>query len=177
MTDFAALSTLIGAGLTPSLTFLYQRLERLLDRGGDPEADPQIPSELTGTLALPLQPDTAELAARTQELEQLRDALSVYHRGNAPIDSTDAPLLRTLGRLRSNLEEIYGQRLTFTGEQRPPSGPFVRQRTEHVAGRQIGMDAEEITGAASVEQEVDTVEQGGTNIGMRAGRIGGSPPT
>jgi hypothetical protein len=177
VTDFAALSTLIGAGLTPTLTFLYQRLERLLDHGDAPEPAPEVPAELSGTLALPLRADATQLAARRPALEQLHDALNSYYRGAAPIDPTDAALLRMLGRLRGNLEEVYCQRLTFAGEQRPPSGPFVRQRADHVAGQQVGMDADEITGAVSVDQEVGTVEQGSTNIGMRARRIGGPPPS
>ncbi|MFI9719234.1 hypothetical protein ACIHFE_06185 [Streptomyces sp. NPDC052396] len=159
------------------MTFLYQRLERLLDRGGVPEPDPEIPAELMGALTLPLQADAGQLAARRQELERLRGELSVYHRGSAPIGLTDTPLLNALGRLRGILEEIYGQRLTFVGEERQESGPFVHQRTERVAGQQTGMDADEVTGAASVLQEIGTVEQGGINIGMRARRIGSSPPS
>ncbi|MFE6691331.1 hypothetical protein ACFVFQ_33285 [Streptomyces sp. NPDC057743] len=177
MTDFSALSAVIGAGLTPTMTFLYQRLERLLDRGAASEPDPEIPAELTGTLTLPLQVDVGQLAARRQELEQLRSELSVYHRGSARIDLTDAPLLQALGRLRGNLEEIYGQRLTFVGEERQESGPFVRQHTDRVAGQQTGMHADEITGEASVIQEIGTVEQGGVNIGMRARRIGDPRPS
>ncbi|WP_438488372.1 hypothetical protein [Streptomyces sp. S186] len=177
MTDFSALSAVIGAGLTPTMTFLYQRLERLLDRGDAPESDPEIPAELTGTLSFPLQVNSDQLAARRQELERLRGELSVYHRGSAPIDLTDAPLMQALGRLRCILEEIYGQRLTFVGEERQESGPFVHQRAEHVAGQQTGMDADEITGAASVLQEIGTVEQGGVSIGMRARRIGGPRPS
>ncbi|MGA4881035.1 hypothetical protein [Streptomyces lydicamycinicus] len=175
MTDFASLSTLIGAGVTPTLAFLYQRLERLLDRNGAPESDLAIPAELTGTLALPLQADSDRLAERRQDLEMLRDGLNVYYRGDASVAPTDESLLRTLGRLRGMLEEIYGQRLTFAGEQRPTSGPFVRLRTDRVKGLQVGMDADEIVGAASVDHEVGTVEEGGTNIGMRARRIGGPP--
>ncbi|MBP0458983.1 hypothetical protein JFN87_15945 [Streptomyces bomunensis] len=166
---------MIGAGLTPTLAFLYQRLERLLDRGDTPEADPQPPTALAGTLVLPLQADASRLAERTQDLEELRDALHVYYRGDAPVAPSDDSLLRTLGRLRGVLEEIYGQHLTFQGEQRPASGTVVRQRTRRVTGRQIGMDAGEILGDALVDQDVDTVERSGTNIGMRARRIGPPP--
>ncbi|MEV0254696.1 hypothetical protein AB0H82_10595 [Streptomyces sp. NPDC050732] len=176
MPDFASLSAVIGAGLTPTLAFLYQRLEQLLDRGGAPEPDPAVPAELTGTLALPLQADAARLAQHERDLASLRDGLNVYYRGDAPVAATDDALLRTLGRARSLLEDIYSQRLTFAGEQRPASGPFVRQDTERVQGEQIGMDADEIEGNASVEQKTHTVERGSTNIGMRARRIGGLPP-
>ncbi|MFE1797679.1 hypothetical protein ACFW9L_16100 [Streptomyces sp. NPDC059517] len=175
MTDFAALSAVIGAGLTPTLAFLYQRLERLLNHGDTPEPAPQAPAELTGTLVLPLQADASLLAAHRRDLEGLRDALHVYYRGDAPVAPTDDSLLRSLGRLRGLLEDIYGQHLTFQGEQRPVSGSVVRQRTERVTGEQIGMDAEEITGDAHVDQDVGTVERGGSNIGMRARRIGPPP--
>ncbi|MFF1810777.1 hypothetical protein ACFVXW_16880 [Streptomyces sp. NPDC058251] len=172
MPDATALSALIGAGLPATYTFLYQRLAHLLDRRGTPEPEPQVPPTLQGEVQLPLVADAQQLARRQPELMQLRDALNPYQRGAVPIDSTDEPLLRTLGRLRGFLEEVYGQRLTFTGEQRPASGPYVRQKTDTVRGELTGMEAEDITGTAEVLQDTNTVEAGGKVIGMQADRIG-----
>lgn len=176
MLDVSAVSAVIGAGLPATFTFLYQRLERLLDRGATPDPDPSLSPTLAGTLALPLQADHQQLAAHQDELLHLRDALSLYQRGVAPLDTTDEPLLRTLGRLRGTLEDIYGQHLTFTGEERPRSGPYVRQELGTVRGDVTGMHADdEITGDAQVSQKADTVESEGRVVGMRATRIGGRP--
>ncbi|MFB7738474.1 hypothetical protein ACFC08_29635 [Streptomyces sp. NPDC056112] len=172
MPDAAALSALIGAGLPATYTFLYQRLANVLDRRGTPEPEPDLPPTLQGNLQMPLVADAQQLARRQTELMQLRDALNPYQRGAVPIDSTDEPLLRTLGRLRSLLEEVYGQRLTFTGEQRPASGPYVRQKTDTVRGELTGMEAEIITGEAEVVQDTNTVEAGGKVTGMQADQIG-----
>jgi hypothetical protein len=173
MPDVTALSALIGAGLPATFTFLYQRLEHLLDRRGVPDPQPEIPPTLHGALQLPLTADSQQLVLRQADLQQLRDALSPYIRGTAPVDATDEPLLRTLGRLREALEGVYGQHLTFTGEQRPASGPFVRQNIDTVRGDVTGMEAEDsTTGPTEVIQDVKTVEADGRVVGMRANRIG-----
>jgi hypothetical protein len=172
--DVLALSAVVGAALPASFTFLYQRLHHLLDaRGGSPETAPEVPPALVGTLQLPLQVQLEDIEERRGELEGLRDALSVYARGAAPVDVGDAALLRMLGRLRGTLEELYGQRLTFTGEQRPASGsPFVRQKQETVVGEVYGMEAQESITGGTVVQETTTVEKDGKLVGMKARRIG-----
>ncbi|MDN3250578.1 MULTISPECIES: hypothetical protein [unclassified Streptomyces] len=163
---------LITASLPAALTFVFQRVERLLSsRGAEPEADIAVPDALTGTLQLPLQPDQALLDQRRQELELLRDALADYSHGNVPVPASPA-LLRNWARLRDALEDIYSQRLTFDGEDRPASGPFVHQKTDVLTGEATGMDADDITGNARVVQDVGRVERDAKMIGMKARRIG-----
>jgi hypothetical protein len=177
MSDFSALSALLGAGLPATFTFLYQRLENLLDRRGAPEADLPLPVPLRGELALPLTVGEEQLAAHQGELELLRDALGAYQRGAAPVDADNPELLRMLGRLRGRLEDLYGQRLTFQGEEdRQPSGPFSRQKIHTVRGHVTGMHADDtISGHAETDQDITTVAEGATVTGMRARSIG-SPP-
>ncbi|SES50058.1 hypothetical protein SAMN04487983_11061 [Streptomyces sp. yr375] len=103
MSDFSALSALLGAGLPATFTFLYQRLENLLDRRGTPETELAAPVPLRGELALPLTVDEEQLAVHQGELELLRDALGAYHRGATPVEVGNAELLRMLGRLRGRL--------------------------------------------------------------------------
>lgn len=163
----------ISSALPATLTFALQRLERLLgSRGAEPEEDVAIPDSLVGALQLPLQPDEGRLQARRDELERLRDDLPVYARSDVPAQTSDRELLRNLARLRGALEDVYGQYLTFEGEDRPASGPFVRQKLTTVSGEATGMDADEIAGDARVVQDVETVDPGGKLIGMKARRIG-----
>lgn len=174
MSDFSALSPLLGAGLPATFTFLYQRLANLLDRHGAAEADLAAPVPLRGELTLPLTVDEERLAMRQGELELLRDALGSYHRGESPVDVGNPELLRVLGRLRGRLEELYGQRLTFQGEEdRQPSGSFSRQKIDTVHGHVTGIHADEtISGYAETDQDITTVAEGATVTGMRARNIG-----
>jgi hypothetical protein len=163
---------LITASLPAALTFVFQRAERLLSsRGAEPEADIAVPDALTGSLQLPLRPDHDLLHQRRHELEMLRDALVDHSHGDVPVPASPA-LLRNWARLRDALEDIYGQRLTFEGENRPASGPFVHQRTDVLTGEATGMDADDITGNAQVVQDVGRVERDAKMIGMKARRIG-----
>lgn len=167
-TEIAVISSVLPA----TFSFLFQRLEHLLSsRGSEPEGDIALPDGLVGALDMPLQPAQNQLQTRRGELEVLRDALAIYARGEAPARTSDQALLRNLTRLRGALEDIYGQHLTFDGEDRPASGPFVHQKLTTVAGEATGMDAEEIAGSTRVVQDVSTVDSGGTLTGMKARRI------
>jgi hypothetical protein len=98
----------------------------------------------------------------------LRDGLEPYRRDPARIDTGDAALLRNLGRLREILEEIYGQRLTFVGEEdRAPSGAYARQKSQTVRGKMTGVDTEGIPGRVESDQDFTTVEESGDVTGIR----------
>lgn len=171
MTDPAAI-TLIASALPAAVTFFFQRVERLIgSRGAEPEANVSFPEGLAGSPRLPLQPDGERLRDRRRELELLRAALSHYASGAVPARPGDQQLLQTLDRSREALEDIYGQHLTFEGEDRPVSGASVRQKLKTVSGEVTGMDVEEILGEASVVQDVETVEPGANLIGMKGRNI------
>lgn len=167
MTDLGALSTMLGAGLPATFTFLYQRLDNLLNRRAAPETelDGHI---LRGELSLPLTADETELTHRRSDLDRLRDLLHVYRQHPQTVDVADAGLLRLLGELRGVLEEIYGQRLTFVGEEdREPSGSYARQKSETVRGKMTGIDADTPNGHLTSIQDVTTVEETGDVVGIR----------
>lgn len=167
-TEIAVISSVLPA----TVTFLFQRLDRLLTaRGAEPETDVAVPAGMVGTLQLPLEPSEEVLQARRGELELLQEALAEYAYGTEPVDPSDHRLLRNMSRARSALEAIYAQHLTFEGEERPASGPFVQQTITNVTGEATGMDSDVITGNSRVIQDVDTVEAGGKLIGMRGSRI------
>ncbi|MFJ6841069.1 hypothetical protein ACIQRE_00190 [Streptomyces griseoluteus] len=163
----------ISSVLPAVTTFLLSRVERLLGpRGAEPEDEVTVPDGLVGTIGVPLHPDEHQLALHRTELELLRDGLAAYARGDIPVSTADQALLRNLARLRAALENIYSQYLTFAGEARPASGPYVRQNLTTVSGQAIGMDADEITGNSRVVQDAQSVAPGATLTGMKARRIG-----
>ncbi len=165
---------LISSAVPATLTFLFQRLEHLLSpRRREIEPDVSLPDTLVGALQLPLYPNEERLQAYERELEVLHLVLQGYAGRNLDTDVTDPGLLRTMTMLRAALEDIYGQRLTFEGENRPASGPFVDQKLTTLTGEATGMDADEINGNARVTQQVETVEANAKLIGMKARRIGG----
>ncbi|HWU10845.1 MAG TPA: hypothetical protein VN520_31595 [Streptomyces sp.] len=163
----------ISSALPATLTFLFQRVERLLNpQGPEPEEGVAVPDVLVGDLRLPLQPHEERLQNNRGQLEALRDALVNYTSGEVPVRTSDQPLLRNLTRLRATLENIYEQRLTFEGEDRPASGPFVHQKLTTLSGEATGMDADAISGNARVIQDVETVDSGAKLVGMKGRRIG-----
>lgn len=162
----------ISSALPAVLAFVFQRLGSLLDsRGAEPEEDVTAPAGLVGALQLPLQPAQDILQTRRAELELLQEALADYADGTMPARSSDQRFLRNLARARGALEDIYGQHLTFEGEDRPASGPFVHQKVTTLSGEATGMHSGEITGNSRVIQDVETVDTGGKLIGMKGRRI------
>jgi hypothetical protein len=167
MTDFGALSTVLGAGLPATFTFLYQRLDNLINRRGAPETDLDGQA-LRGELSLPLTADEAALHHRRGDLDRLRDLLHVYRQHPQTVDIADAGLLRLLGELRGHLEEIYQQRLTFAGEEsREPSGSTAWQKSETVRGKVTGIDTDTADPNLQSVQDFTTVEETGDVVGIR----------
>ncbi|WP_327122484.1 hypothetical protein [Streptomyces sp. NBC_01727] len=178
MPDLSAISAMLGAGLPATFTFLYQRLENLLDRRGEPETDLAAPDVLRGELRLPLTADHNTLAKRQENLETLRDVLDAYRYAPERINVDDIRLLRMLGRVRGTLEEIYEQRLTFVGEEdRDPSGPSARQKIGTLRGKATAVDSDVVAGPVETSQDAVTVEEGGEMTGIRARYIGPPPAT
>lgn len=161
----------LTAALAPTFTFLYARLSGLLDRRrGIAEETPEAvetPEVLEGRLA-PLQADPAVVDSRWSELLSLAGSLGVYERNPERLVPGDTVLLRDLERLRGLLEEIYGQRITFRGEQRASTGTRVRQKIRNVTGTTVGVRTTDTGYSADVDQDIDTVEAGGWVIGVQA---------
>jgi hypothetical protein len=173
------LSMVVSSALPATFTFLYQRLEALLSRHrADPgtaqsEAAPEIPAVVTGDLELPLRADEDRVQARLAELRAYALGLAHYRANPAGISPEDPLLLQTLSDLRGALEDIYGQRFTFAGEQREQSGPYSDQRYGQIAGEVTGMEAtKRIRGRTISKITADSVEPGGRVVGMRAPEIG-----
>ncbi|WP_457032488.1 hypothetical protein [Kitasatospora sp. P5_F3] len=160
MSDVLGFPMLAASALTQAIGFLYHRAEIVLDRRaarrGTGEAGPAepVPDVLAGDPghALDFDPDrvTADLADR---LRSLLDALGMYAEHEQLIDSQDERLQRTLGRLRALLEEVYGRRITFVGEDRPMSGMRIVNRAGDVHGVSRALKARRVSSLANVDVE------------------------
>jgi len=180
VTDPIDLSMVVSSALPATFTFLYQRLEALLSRHradpgiAQPEAAPEIPAVVVGELELPLRADEDRVQARLAELRAYALGLTHYRANPSGISPEDSQLLQTLSDLRGALEDIYGQRFTFAGEQREQSGPFSDQRYGQIAGEVIGMEATNvIRGTATSKITAESVDRGARVVGMRAPEIRG----
>jgi hypothetical protein len=103
-------------------------------------------------------------------LARLMGALSPYAQGLVDLEAADPELGASAASLRALLEALYGQRLTFKGEAREPTGTAVtvRQALQHVHGDVVGAEASlDATAKFDVIQTVKTVEQGGSVTGFK----------
>ncbi len=187
--DPLSLTALGSVALTEGIKFLYGQagevLKRWWSRGdraaGQTEASDAGPIEaptdgiVAGALR-PLELHYGALERLEGDLQTLWGALAPYAQGMRAVDPGNEPLIKTAEGLRRGLESVFQQRITFQGENRPPSGPMVRGQAEAdvVAGELAGVIAETIEGGAIVEgtARAKRVESGGRVAGVDAGRIG-----
>jgi hypothetical protein len=190
MTIPLSLAGVGGAALGQGITFLYSQAGDLLGRHRArkdvAESEKSVPTPMTlqlpsalGGQVLTCTPDPGAIESRAEELLHLRSALSKYADGCQPVDLTDLELRRTVGELRITLEAILGYRLTFVGEDRPPTGqPLIASKVQvgSVAGLVTGIDIQGGPPGTSIQSEVlaQDVETGGNVTGVR---IGKPPPT
>ena len=174
MSDPMTLALLGGAAATQGITFLYAQASELLKawrekRAATPPASPALDAPPT-----PRPADMAVVEQRQRSLALLRAALSPYALGDVEIDLGDEELAARAGELRELLEAVYGQRFTFRGEQREPTGSTVtvRQVLGTVEGNVVGAKADVGGGSLRVDQEAETVR--GSLLGFE-GTIGRPP--
>jgi hypothetical protein len=181
--------TLVGTVvLTEGIKFLYGQAGELIKRWRDrkdaaaAEALKQIetplkadPNIFNGTVA-PLVADAERLQSLEPQLRELRSALADYAQEIEPVDVNNNNLVAIADTLRQQLETIYGQRLTFKGEQREPSGtPLVIGTAEvkRVAGLAAGVIAGTITaGEVRGSLKAEQVDSGGVAAGVKIDKIG-----
>ncbi|WP_234392713.1 hypothetical protein [Streptomyces sp. XY152] len=114
---------------------------------------------------------------RVARITGAHGALRVYLSRPEFLQGDDKELRELLGRLRRDLEEVYGRRLPFGDEKesdRP--GVAVSQRADSLRGKQVGMRVGgDITerARARVDQEAGTIEEAGEQVGIEVeGTIG-----
>jgi hypothetical protein len=187
MADPLTLAVVGAAALTEGIKFLYgqagellrrrwERKETLAEGAGDPLVEP-LPAPRQGMLAGdpgPLVPDPAALDDLASELAELRTVLEPYVMGQRPVSADDAALLTRVDALRQGLEAVYGQRLSFVGEDREPSGTRVKgiAEAQTVRGVVAGASVKDLEGIVEVKgiARVGDVEESGRVFGAEVRR-------
>lgn len=137
----------------------------------------QVPAILEGQFNTPIV-HYDRLDETQEQLRTLRQSLNDYVDGieEVDVDPTNHDLLKRVDALRLLLEVVYGQRITFKGESRPPSGTPVVMGTVEVGslvGEAAGLAAGTISsGEAHGVLKVDRIEAGGKGYGVNVDRIG-----
>ncbi|MGW1606250.1 hypothetical protein [Streptomyces eurythermus] len=174
MSDAFGFPVLATSALTQAIGFLYRRAEVVLDRraargNADGERPPEVvPPVVVGDPGNPLDFEPERLTdERAERLDSLMELLGLYAENEHLIDGQDERVRRTLARLRAVLEDIYGRRITFVGEDRPTSGVRVAARAGHVHGKSTGFKGGRVSRLAGVEVEHDVtvVHPGGEATG------------
>jgi len=182
--DPLTLSGVAANVLAEGIKFLYGQAAEVLRRRREKRVaeDPVVEvaessAALEGELdRLTIDPDAAERLE--PELKKLFSALALYAQGIEPADPEDEGLIRTVDALRRVLEAVYHQRLTFSGEARPESGPLVEGEIDvgEVEGYVAAVEAELVASGHVIGKAiVDHVGPGGSAFGVKVKRVGGTP--
>jgi hypothetical protein len=182
MAEPLSLAVLGGAAATEGIKFLYGQAAEVIKAWRTRRKDREQPLEvpIVDASVLDAQPtgttvDPAVLAQAHATMLELWQQLAPYAQDLENVEDTDAELARAAGELRALLEAAYGQRFTFRGERREPTGTCVavEQVLGTVAGLAVGVEGD-IGPAATVvvRQDADGVTAEGTVIGVK-GRISG----
>jgi hypothetical protein len=183
MADPLSVAAIGAVAITEGIKFVYGQASELIKRHRERKekgAEPGTPIPVEGAEVLdgelkPLTPDYEVLERLEQRVTDLAVELAKYKDGLVAPEPATA---KTVQELRDALEAIYGQRLTFKGEDRPESTGTVisgELRARIVKGLAIATDVGSVRGDATVTgtADVDTVDEGGTAIGTRVRDVEG----
>jgi hypothetical protein len=199
MADPLTLTAVTAVVLTEGVKFLYGQASDVLKRWRDhreraaeaakaatappppvSEAIPvQAPAGVAGTLA-PVVIHYDRVEPIEGELKALLSQLSGYKDEIEPIRPSDADLVARVATLRRLLEGVYGQTITFKGEQRPTSGtPLVLTTLDlkevAAGGEATGIRVTGTVSSGTLEADVKADVVGGKLTGIELGNVGGPP--
>ncbi|MFF3373883.1 hypothetical protein ACFYXF_13210 [Streptomyces sp. NPDC002680] len=160
MTDVLGFPVLAASALTQAIGFLYRRAEAVLDRRAESRSSPEprppetVPEVVVGDPGHMSDFEPGNVTdERAERLESLMEMLGLYAEHEHLVDGQDERLRRTLGRLRALLEEVYGRRITFVGEERPASGMRIVNKVVDVHGVSRALKARRVSSTANVDVE------------------------
>lgn len=159
MADPVSLVLISSTVLTEGIKFLYGQASKILERraarkeaekkaaaaqANTEPAQVQLPDAFQGQLVSP-QVNFDEVERQFQALRTLRGKLLDYATDVVTVDPKDNELIADVDSLRQVLESIYGQRITFKGENREPSGVKVttKAKIDVIAGKFTGTNIED----------------------------------
>ena len=184
MVDPISAAALGGVVLTEGIKFLYQQAGEVLKRwrerhevGGAPveRATLRPPEGLLEGTVEPVEPQDDRADRLEEGLRDTRRLLADYADGIEVPKQGDHFVAEQADLLRRLLEAVYGQRITFRGEQRPPSGPLVIGEIDvkQVAGEATAVRAKVISsGEARGTAKAEWVEEGGKLTAVDVDQIG-----
>jgi len=184
MTDPLSAAALGGVVLTEGIKFLYRQAGEVLKRWRERRERDSAPAEratlrppeglLEGTVE-PAEPQDDQADLLEQELRETRRQLADYAEGIEVPKPGDRLVAEQADALRRLLEAVYGQRITFRGEHRLPSGPLLTGEIDvkQVAGDVAAIRAKVIrSGEVRGIAKADRVEQGGKLSAVDIDHIG-----
>lgn len=182
MADPFTLGAIGALALTEGIKFLYTQAGALIDswrkrRDAKAAEEAQHPAaetpagdlaplsqsaDLNGKVDDSRPADPAIVEASISQIEQAFYALAPYN-GPVPkaVDDSDATLIEQAERLRRLLEAVYGQRLTFKGEDREPTGTHLtaKVRAEQLQNTQIdAMTNAPTTGDTRADVDIEVTD-------------------
>jgi hypothetical protein len=173
-----------GVVLTEGIKFLYQQAGEVLKRWREQrERGTALAEHATlhppdglfeGTVA-PVEPRDDQAQHLEQELRETRRLLADYAEGIEVPKPGDRLVAEQVDALRRLLEAVYGQRITFRGEQRLPSGPMV---IGEIDVKQVAGDAAAVrvklmnSGEVRASAKAERVEEGGRLSALEIDNIG-----
>jgi hypothetical protein len=183
MADPITWAVLGGVAATEGIKFLYGQAAELLKAWRERRARVAAGVPENTGLTVPIVDNTVLDGAPTEAsvdptvMEREADAmarlygvLTPYAQGMVDPRADDEELPRQAAQLRALLEAAYGQRLTFRGEHREPTGTRVTisQVIGELEGRVHGGDLDIEGSSVDVTQDVKVVRPSGVVEGPRA---------
>jgi hypothetical protein len=174
-----SLASVAAVTVSEGINFLYAQAGELLKRWWDKNDTQNSTEPERINLELPEKAFDGRLhdpvvhydvlRESADELETTYGRLAPYINGARRMETADAKFLALADQLRTMLEVVLEQTITFKGEQRAPSGTRIdaSMKIGVVRGEATNVDLE---GAGDVRSDVDatTVEQGGKLTNVRA---------
>jgi hypothetical protein len=134
--------------LTQAIKFLHAEAGELLkhrreskdgarQEGAEPELRP--PADIIERAVYPARPNAERLARLEAKLRERRRSIADYADDVDAVDPSNVALLEHVDELRRLIEVIYGQRITFKGEDREPSGPLRKNEVQAMEAKIHGV--------------------------------------